>query len=306
MTIRYKFSGHQTFPFRYGWLEKGVRGLSDCPDLFSREDALVHLGVGKNMVKSIRHWCEVTQLIENVQDSGGTSRSRFRPTKLAKCLLVDEQWDPFLENDASLWLIHWLLVTNPVVGTTWRLLFSQFNRPDFTRQEFLDYVRQFTVKEGLKVRDSVLSRDVDCLLRTYVTGSNENKTTVPEDAFGSPLAQLHLIQTTPEGEFFRFAVGQKPTLPSAVFAFALHEQFEGRGSGAKAMSIQDSLYGEASPGQVFKLDENSLYEYLEDMEESLGGCVVLDETAGLRQIFRRKSYDPLNVLRDYYRGGDWE
>ena len=33
--LKYKFSGHQTFAFRYGWLEKGVRGVAACPTLFS-------------------------------------------------------------------------------------------------------------------------------------------------------------------------------------------------------------------------------------------------------------------------------
>ena len=51
--IKYKFSGHQTFVFRYGWLEKGVRGVHACPTLFAEDDALVRLGVGKNMVSSI-------------------------------------------------------------------------------------------------------------------------------------------------------------------------------------------------------------------------------------------------------------
>ncbi len=61
---KYGFTGHETFPFRYTWLAKGVRGVAGTPGLFSREDALVALGVGKNMVKSIRHWCEALGLIE--------------------------------------------------------------------------------------------------------------------------------------------------------------------------------------------------------------------------------------------------
>ena len=61
--LKYKFAGHQTFVFRYGWLEKGVRGIHECPTLFE-DDALVRLGVGKNMVSSIRHWCQVTRLVE--------------------------------------------------------------------------------------------------------------------------------------------------------------------------------------------------------------------------------------------------
>jgi hypothetical protein len=73
--LKYKFSGHQTFAFRYGWLEKGVRGVAACPTLFSEDDALVRLGVGKNMVDSIRHWCQVTQLLEpDSKDTGNTSR----------------------------------------------------------------------------------------------------------------------------------------------------------------------------------------------------------------------------------------
>ena len=47
--LKFKFSGHQTFAFRYGWLEKGVRGVDECPTLFSEDNALVRLGVGKNM-----------------------------------------------------------------------------------------------------------------------------------------------------------------------------------------------------------------------------------------------------------------
>ena len=61
--MRFKFSGHQTFVFRHGWLEKGVRGVAESPTIFSEENALVRLGVGKNMVESIRHWCQVTQLV---------------------------------------------------------------------------------------------------------------------------------------------------------------------------------------------------------------------------------------------------
>jgi hypothetical protein len=57
----YNFSGHETFPFRYPWLPKAVQGLGRYPDLFAREDALIHLGVGKNMVALIRYWAKVLE-----------------------------------------------------------------------------------------------------------------------------------------------------------------------------------------------------------------------------------------------------
>ncbi len=110
---RYKFSGHQTFVFRYGWLEKGVRGVDDSPTIFSDDDAMIRLGVGKNMVESIRHWCFVTQLVEADSDPEGKTGRDLRVTDLGRHLLLKDGWDPFLQDDASLWLIHWLLVSNP-------------------------------------------------------------------------------------------------------------------------------------------------------------------------------------------------
>jgi len=55
-----KFSGHQTFAFRYGWLEKGYNFVKDNRK-FNDDDAIVGLGVGKNMVESIKYWCGATE-----------------------------------------------------------------------------------------------------------------------------------------------------------------------------------------------------------------------------------------------------
>ncbi|RYE14072.1 MAG: DUF4007 family protein [Rickettsiales bacterium] len=53
MPLTPNFSGHETFTFRYPWLKKGVDGLKGNPGIFQSDDAIVELGVGKNMVSSI-------------------------------------------------------------------------------------------------------------------------------------------------------------------------------------------------------------------------------------------------------------
>lgn len=60
---RYRFSGHQTFVARNGWLEKGVNLILNNPHGFLDNDAVVRLGVGKNMVESIKYWCQQTGLV---------------------------------------------------------------------------------------------------------------------------------------------------------------------------------------------------------------------------------------------------
>jgi Protein of unknown function (DUF4007) len=245
----------------------------------------------------------VTQLVGTTRNGGKNEARNLEPTDIASRLLLDEGWDPFLEDDATLWLIHWLIATNPQIGTAWQLLFARLNRPDFTRREITNYVSDFAAKEGLKVAESVLARDVDCLLRMYVGGADAKKQAVAEESFTCPLLQLNLIQASPDGELYRFAIGPKPSLPTAVFAYALHDHFGRRPGRTETMSIQECLYGDGSPGQVFKLDENSLIEYIEDLQDTMTGNIILDETAGLKQIYRKKSFDPLKVLNNYYRGG---
>ena len=301
--LKYKFSGHQTFVFRYGWLEKGVRGVAECPTIFKEDDALVRLGVGKNMVASIRHWCQMTQLVEPDTGTTRNSGSVLRVSEIGERLLGEKGWDPFMENDATLWMIHWLLVTNPKIGTIWQLLFCKYHRPDFTKRELIDYTVSFVEREGLRAKASVITRDVDCFVRTYVAGETGGKHATPEETFTCPLLELDLMQLTPDGELYRFAVGPKPTLCTAMFAYALRDHFERARAGRNTMTIQECLYGEGSPGQVFKLDENTLIEYVELLEELTGEAVQLDETAGLKQIYRRRTFDPVALLEEHYNGG---
>jgi hypothetical protein len=299
----YKFSGHQTFVFRYGWLEKGVRGVAERPTLFSDDDALVRLGVGKNMVASIRHWCQIAQLIEADKNVDGNTGRFLRVSDIGGRLLLNGGWDPYLEDDASLWLIHWLLVSNPDVGTSWQLLFSRFNRPDFTRRELVDFIASFVDKQSLKLSENVIARDTECLIRTYSAGASGKTETSAEETFDCPLLQLDLVQPSPDGELYRFSIGPKTSLPAAVFAFALAQYFDRTAGTTKTLNVQKCLYGEGSPGQAFKLDENSLIEYIEELGELTGHAMILDETAGLKQIYRKQAFDPMQVLNDYYRSG---
>ena len=51
------FARHETFHPRFGWLKKGYDAAVKNNNIFLEEDAAVTLGVGKNMVRSIRYWC---------------------------------------------------------------------------------------------------------------------------------------------------------------------------------------------------------------------------------------------------------
>ena len=58
------FSGHESFACKSHWLKRGydfVRGENN----FNDDDAVVRLGVGKNMVASIKFWLKAIGLLKD-------------------------------------------------------------------------------------------------------------------------------------------------------------------------------------------------------------------------------------------------
>ena len=98
----YSFSGHETFPFRYPWLKKGFDAVRTDGDVFARDDAITTLGVGKNMVRAIRHWCLAAGIVEENAARAGS----LKVTDRGQLLLADDGLDPYLEDPATLWLLH--------------------------------------------------------------------------------------------------------------------------------------------------------------------------------------------------------
>jgi len=295
---KYSFSGHETFPFRYTWLPKGVRRLRDQPDLFVADDALVILGVGKNMVRSIRYWCEATEIVERVDKKGNA-----RVTEFGDRLLGPEGWDPYLEDPGTLWLLHWRLVRNPFRSSTWYLAFTRWSSERFTREHLVDYIGRLVASEQPRTQTTraSLRRDVEVFLRTY-TPSRMRRDLPPEDTFDCPLVELGLIRDRDDGvcEFVR---GPKPTLPDMIFLHALMDYWDSTAPGQETLSFESTLYGAGSPGAAFRLSENALAERLERLPSWTN--FGYDDTAGLRVVLRRdgdrdERSQPMHVLERYY------
>ena len=216
-----KFAGHETFTLRYGWLKKAVDATRQRQDVFLQEDALVILGVGKNMVRSIRHWGLVTGVLEESTDVSN-NRGRFiRPSALGDLLFGPHGLDPYLEEVGTLWLIHWQLAGIPDGPTTWFWVFNQLPESEFTKEKLLSDLVALADQSGWKrVADSSLRRDIDCFLRTYVP-SKASRTVVLEETLDCPLAELGLVQELEANHVYGFARGEHASLPRGVFAYAL-------------------------------------------------------------------------------------
>ncbi|MDQ3399358.1 MAG: DUF4007 family protein [Deinococcota bacterium] len=291
--IYYSFSGHETFPLRYAWLPKAVQKLKDYPDLFLRDDALVVLGVGKNMVHAIRHWSQAFGMIDI--ERGG--RDQISP--LGTKLLTPEGWDPYLEDPGTLWLLHWQLASRPVKASTWHLAFTRWRRESFTRAELVEWLLRITDNlPSVRATRSSIKRDVDVFIRTYVP-STVTATRPLEETFDSPLVELGLIKEI-EKDTYGFVRGPKLMLPDKIFVFALLDYWREAAPHQQTLSFEVVLHGKGSPGAAFKLSENALVERLERLPPWTG--IRFDDTAGMRQLLKQPSVTtlPLDALERYY------
>lgn len=295
---RYSFGGHETFPLRHGWLKKAVDFISQDPQGFSRDDAMISLGVGKNMVRAIKHWalaCGI--LIESaVPDQPG----RVYPTvsSLGTALFSDEGWDPFLEDTATLWAVHWGLVSNPMRALVWQQVFTSYEETEFDRSMLTRYLRARMQRLGVKVSDNVLEKEIDCLLKSYVVSPRDHGH--EDDEAGCPLTELGLITVIGDAGRMRFNVGAKESLTAAVVGYSLIDYFQRRAVTQKSFTVNECLYGAGSPGQAFKLDEASLLDYLDQLEAITDGAIKVAEVAGNAQVFLLESLNSLEVLGIHY------
>jgi hypothetical protein len=287
---RIRFSGHQTFAFRYGWLEKGYAFIKSGKH-FSDESAIVDLGVGKNMVESIKYWCEMTGITEqgSISDFG------------EKLLNHKNGWDPFLEDHASWWLLHWKLSTNPNYKTSGTALFSYLRKPEFSKQDVAEAALRFSDTEKKSPSDNIIMRDVDCFIRSYCGLKRFERKKSGEESFDCPLQELNLIHPMHGGDFYRFLIGPKTSLPAEIIGYAICDYF---GQQKKStMTIQGVLYKEGSPGQVFMLDENALIESIQELQEHplWGKEFDFTESAGVAQVHCDLSLDDAEkMLTSYY------
>ncbi len=260
------FSGHETFHIREGWLHKGLKAVDSDPFLFSDPHATDYLGVGKNMVNSIRYWLTAAKLAEEVKvKSGEKIRTKLELTKLGKTIW---RYDPYFEEDLSLWIIHHHLASNKDRATSWYWLFNQFPMRRFDGQTFVTYISRWVHDNSKKkIVLSSLQKDLNCLIRTYAQPSLKHRKVSPEDSFECPLATLRLMEGFENTGTYKLNLGQRD-VPLDVFGFGVLQFLASTGTTEVRLNELATLPG--APGRVFLLSSESIVTLCERLEEKYG------------------------------------
>jgi hypothetical protein len=284
--IKYLFSGHDSFQCRQLWLKKGYDFVKEGKS-FNDEDAVVQLGVGKNMVSSIRFWLKAFNIIDN----------KDRPTNFGTRLFDDENgYDPFLEDESSLWLLHYHLVQSGF-SSIYSIIFNEFRKEKlfFNKENFSNYIKRIgEINPELSFNENTVAKDFIVFTNIY---KNDSESKDIEDSFSGILSEIELLKTMGKGkeEQFQIENAERDNLPAAVVLFAILDNT----NYGNSISLNSLEFDMNSPGSIFALNRSGLLNKISEIVSEFKEITFTDQ-AGIKELQFKKKSDAYNILDAYY------
>jgi len=273
-----RFSGHESFVCRYGWLRKVFDAVQASPEILRNDsEATERLGIGRNMVRSLQFWGEATGIIQVAPGEGKGHVTG--PT--GQLLFGAGGWDPFLEKTESLWLLHWWICAHANIAA-WNAVFGDVSMARFEKS---DLVARLTKRGAVNTRtlaQSTIEQHTSIFLQTYVrTGDSV------DDSLWCPLQDLKLVRAVPSRAgsiIYDCSVASPIGLSVRIFTAALVHLFRAQPANRRSLPLHELSQAALSPGAIFRLDESQLYDFLQQSENLTVGLIRLIDTADTQTV----------------------
>jgi hypothetical protein len=266
-----RFGGHESFAVREGWLSRGLELLCESPALLVDEYAEDHLGVGRNMAKSIRHWLTAAGLADEVD-------GHLAPSKLGS--LVRKE-DPHLLDLGTWWILHVNLVANPDDAFSWNWFFNQWSLQRFDRAPCIEALKRYAAAKLPRTPSPrTIERDVATLLQSYARPIPA-KVDDPEDSSESPFQDLGLVHYHAASGYYQLNHDPKP-VGLNLFGYALSKM--PKAAGRADITISELERSECSPGRCFLLRGDEIYDLVQRFEQEDRRAFALRSQAGERGV----------------------
>lgn len=187
------YARHQSFYIRDKWFSKGLRAVKQDKRFFFDEYAFEKIGLGKNMLESLKYWLLAFDVLEERMEEG----QRVHVLSDVGNILYDN--DRLLQRNDTLSILHYHLVRNRKnLSTVFNWYFNKYKETIVSKRDlfnsFTTWVSQNEVKEMSR---NSLKRDIDCLIQFYTKTPDMND---PEDVLFCPFSKLSLMKSEHSGE----------------------------------------------------------------------------------------------------------
>jgi len=297
------FAKHETFYVREGWLFKGMSAIKAAENdgqlttIFLDTDAPERLGIGQNMVKALRFWMLATGLSEE--------RLEERQRTQRFTLFGSQVWhyDRYLEDDATLWLIHYHLVSNETHATAWYWFFNHFAPSIFDENSCVEALSQWVITKypDQTIASSSLKKDVDCLLQTYLANKAARS---PEDMLESPFSRLRLLSRLGDDHLkhYRLERLEPGRLHPLILLYVLIDRQVQLRKSESQVGLGTVLHEPINAGRIFNLTTATLSDLLAELNKNYPEWRIhFVRTAGLDQLTLPVA-EPMDILTRYYTG----
>lgn len=291
MSSKYIFSGHESFPCKTLWLKKGYDFIIAKKD-FNSPEAVVELGVGKNMVAAIRYWYKAFGL------NNDDERIKWIPD-----FLFNDQdgKDRYMEDLGTLWLLHFLLVYSNI-ASLYNLFFVDFQkeRRRFDRNQIMTFVKRKMAEtnQDYLFNANTVKKDVGVLLQNYCLPRNPQS----NEDFSTLLMDLDLLRQKEKKEeneengkdkTFYFNIEGKKKVTPEVFLFAVLIYKPDEDNTIPFDLLQDI-------GLVFCMNDLEVIDMLRLLSERYSDSLTYSDVAGIRQLQITQPIDSRQLIERYY------
>lgn len=282
---KFSFSGHEKFHCRQFWLKKGYDFLQ-AGRQFKDEDAVVGLGVGKNMVSSIRYWMKAFDLIDEQE----------RPNQFAHTIFGEHGKDPYLEHTGTIWLLHYRLVTR-ANASIYSLFFNEFRkeRIEFTKEQLLKFLIRKCEEVNFTVSENSLQADTDVFMKNYLRP--KRKTQNIEDDFSGLFIDLDILQEFDRMDsvsWYTVKSEDRDSIPMEIILYAILDQESG-----SSISLDKLRKGHNSVGVVYAMSDNGLMKKIQEITDRFPNITFSDD-AGIRELQFKEKLSKEELLDTYY------
>ncbi|KGO93659.1 DUF4007 family protein [Flavobacterium subsaxonicum] len=294
--VKFTFSGHDTFHCRHLWLKKGFDFIKKG-EKFSNDDAVVKLGVGRNMVSAINFWMKAFGIIDKNNDL----------TEFAEYIFNDNHGkDRYLEDEGTIWLLHYHLVKNNI-ASIYSLIFNDFRREkiEFTKDHFIAYVLRKAEEYNItQINKNTISADFEVLIKMYLRTDIHSKDR--EDTFSGILTEINILHEE-KGRFgdvkslnsYSIINDEKNIIPEEVILFVILDAdiFD------KSINLSEIEYGRNQPGSIFGINRTGLVSKLENITlnnkfKTFG--ITFNDHAGIKELQFKTKPNKFEILDQYY------
>ncbi len=280
---KYIFSGHESFSLREGWIVKGIRAiLNNGKTIFIGKElmnTIDELGIGANMVKSLKYWLEIYDIIdENIE--------------LNPLVAEIKKYDEYMQYKITLWFIHYLSLT-PLKkrrAIIWDIISYKNENMTFNKDHMIDLIDSETDKKYSK---NTIETSLGVYIKTYISETEKNAND-PENNLISPFAKLEYLRRDKKNEeyFFR-SINYKEI--NSYFGYLVLKSFCEKFNVNKIEKIE--AYNKFK--LIVKMDSYNFEMLLKEMENN--SLINIDRAAGLNNINLTAKLTDKEIIKKMYK-----